>query len=116
MKNHQPRLRVVAWALHNERVSIGQADFPAREFEPLIRMAEIGMMLAIRLVLAFDNFIGLIAVEQRRSSCVKIACPRWGAALCGLHKRQPAHAQHGNVVFLPKILCGFSNIERGLIA
>jgi len=39
-KNHQPRLRVVAWVVLNQRL-LRQAMFPAFAMELLIRMAKL---------------------------------------------------------------------------
>jgi hypothetical protein len=53
-KNHQPRSRVVAWVLLC-CFPDGQAWFPARKLEPLIRMARAGAVIprtGKRLVLA----------------------------------------------------------------
>jgi hypothetical protein len=75
MKNHQPRLRVVAWMLHRCFL-VRQASFPARVFELLIRMAGIGMAMrktGEKLTLAPEVCITLIAVEQRNKGRVKNA-------------------------------------------
>ena len=75
MKNHQPRLRVVAWVLLNYE-SFRQASFPARELEPLIRIAEMGKApcrTVRRLVLGLHRYISLMKVDQRRGRRVKAA-------------------------------------------
>jgi len=66
-KNHQPRLRVVAWVLHDCSL-IRQASSPASALELLIRMAGVGtaMHLTVReLALRPKVCIALISVEQR---------------------------------------------------
>ena len=41
MKNHQPRLRVVAWVLLNSKIPVYQAPFPIPKLGLLIRIAGI---------------------------------------------------------------------------
>jgi len=74
-KSHQPRSRVVAWVLLC-CYPVGQAWFPARELEPLIRMARAGALIrgtGKKLAPAPEVCISLIAVEQTSQWCVKKA-------------------------------------------
>ena len=67
IKNHQPRLRVVAWVLQNCFV-IRQASLPAYRLEHIIRMEGIGAALhgtGMRLELAPKVSMTLIEVNQR---------------------------------------------------
>jgi hypothetical protein len=74
-KNHQPRSRVVAWVLHYCS-PVRQASLPARELEPIIRIARAGAVMrrtGKKLALAPEVCISLIAVEQTTKSRVKKA-------------------------------------------
>ncbi len=74
-KNHQPRLRVVAWVLPCCFL-VRQASFPACALELLIRMAGIGTIMrraGETFALAPEVCIPLISVEQSGKECVKKA-------------------------------------------
>jgi len=73
MKNHQPRLRVVAWVLQNSFL-IRQASLPAYGLEHIIRMKGTGATLhwtGLRLELVPEVSMTLIEVNQRSKGRVK---------------------------------------------
>jgi hypothetical protein len=72
-KNHQPRLRVVAWVLLC-CLSVGQASLPAYGLEPIIRIKRTTAATRRRgkqLGLASFSRIGLNAVDQKCQNRVK---------------------------------------------
>jgi hypothetical protein len=74
MKNHQPRLRVVAWMMLNSKNQVGQASLPAGALGPIIRMEGIdtaGRMAWTKFALDPDVCMTLKEVEQRRRGQVK---------------------------------------------
>jgi len=82
MKNHQPLLRVVAWALQNFSV-IRQASLPAYGLDLIIRMEGIDAPLpgtVKRFELALKLSMTLIEVNQSGKAHVKLSAnPRWWA-------------------------------------
>lgn len=68
LKNHQPRLREVAWVVLNSENPICQASIPALLVGQVIRHAGIGGVQAMSgngFVLAIDLCMMMIEVEQR---------------------------------------------------
>jgi hypothetical protein len=124
MKNHQPRLREVAWVLlksecvsgFDSRARNGANNSNCGDRNDALEGSGETRGLGKQLHLAICSRAEAQEQRQDNRRLRTISQEALRRLLCRLGLRQAADGQHGDVVFLSEVFGGFGHVEGGLIA